>query len=360
MDTAKHVTDTQLQDTEFVRTTFRSVVQRALALMAALCLLHAFMLCMADNGAWIWVGATVLLIIPVHWMTSKARSFPIFLIGVGLAVAAAITYVALLATWVGEEAGFHFLLLILVPVIMVSGRISIFTKWFMVMALAVYILSLDHSFQMLWRQAGSPALLHQRAMHAVNIMAVLILLGFGTSHYFLVVVRMQGQLMKLASTDPLTGLNNRRRLMEVAELELAQSRRYQFPMSLIVCDMDHFKTVNDRLGHDGGDAVLRHASHVIGLMARETDTACRWGGEEFLVLLPNTDLAGAIRVAERVRKFMAETPITIGNQTVNITVTLGVASLGVGETLDLVIARADAALYAGKLAGRNCVTPSMA
>jgi diguanylate cyclase (GGDEF)-like protein len=346
------------QDTAFVRLTFRDLVQRVVVLMAALYLLHAVMFYMAGDGIWPWVAATALAGIPMRWMTARARPFPIFLAGVALVLVMAITYVAVLSSRFGEEAGFHFLLLVMVPVIMVSGRISIFTKWLMVVGLAVYLLSLDHSFQMLWRQVGTPASLQQRAMHVVNVVMVLTLLAMVTLHYFLVVVRMQSQLATLASTDPLTGLNNRRRFTEAAEHELAQSRRHQLPVSVVLCDLDHFKAINDRWGHDGGDAVLRHASQVIRQVARETDTVCRWGGEEFLMLLPNTDLAGAVHLAERVRQLMADTPAPVARQAVHVTLTLGAATLAPGETLDAVIARADAALYAGKSAGRNRVTPS--
>jgi diguanylate cyclase (GGDEF)-like protein len=351
---------TSSQDTMYVRMAFRGMIQWMILVMVVACLLHALMFYLTGEGVWIWGCAIALMGIPMHWMTAIARPFPLFLAGVGLVLGTVITYVSLLTNRFGEEAEFHLLLLIIVPVIMVSGRISVFVKWILVLVLATYMLSLDHSFQVLWWQVVSQTLLHQRTMHVINIAAVVVLLAFVASHYFLIVVRMQDQLMKLASTDPLTGLNNRRRLTEVAELELAKSRRYNLSLSVIVCDLDHFKAVNDRLGHDGGDAVLRHASEVISQMARETDTTCRWGGEEFLMLLPNTDHAGATNVAERIRKLMADTPVTIASQTVNVTLTLGVASLGPGETLEAVIGRADAALYAGKLAGRNRVTSSTA
>ncbi len=359
MGMGNDMTGTSSQDTVLVRMAFRDMVQRVIVLLSALCLLHALMFYLVGNVAWVWGCVIALTGIPMYWMTAKNRSFPCFLAGVGWVVGTAITYVTLLNGRFGEESGFHFLLLVIAPVIMVSGRISAYVKWFMVTALAIYMLSLDHSFQMLWRQAESQIQLQRRAMHVVNVVAVLILLASITFHYFLVMVRLQDQLVKLASLDPLTGLNNRRRLTEVATLEMAKSRRYNLPLSVILCDLDHFKAVNDSLGHDGGDAVLRHASQVISRVARETDTTCRWGGEEFLVLLPNTDLAAAAHVAERIRKLMAETPATFAGQEVRVTLTLGVASLRAGEALDAVVARADASLYDGKLAGRNRVASSV-
>jgi diguanylate cyclase (GGDEF)-like protein len=165
----------------------------------------------------------------------------------------------------------------------------------------------------------------------------------------------EARYQRLASTDALTGLTNRRVFLEQATRELARSRRYGSPLALILVDLDHFKLVNDRHGHLAGDDVLIHAARTLAGELRDVDVIARHGGEEFAILLPETDAAGAAGVAERSRRRLAETSVAIDGVAVRVTASMGVAS-GVGAgTLDELLRRADAALYRAKDAGRDRV-----
>lgn len=159
-----------------------------------------------------------------------------------------------------------------------------------------------------------------------------------------------------AIRDHLTGLANRRALFEAAERELGRSGIAPRPTALLVIDADHFKAINDRHGHPGGDRVLRHLAGLLGETFREVDVVARIGGEEFAVLLPSTDLARALMVAERLRASVAAHPAMVDGQPVRYTVSTGVAIAPDGEGgIDRLLARADAALYAAKRTGRNRV-----
>lgn len=160
----------------------------------------------------------------------------------------------------------------------------------------------------------------------------------------------------LAGTDPLTGLLNRRRFLELAELEQQRATRHRRPLSLLLLDLDHFKKVNDTHGHRMGDAVLRTAAGLIHSCRRVTDLAARFGGEEMVLLLPETDANGAMEVAERLRRSLASTATSLDGVDLRVTASIGVAGWqGPGESLDMLLHRADTALYAAKAAGRDRV-----
>lgn len=164
------------------------------------------------------------------------------------------------------------------------------------------------------------------------------------------------RLDMLASTDPLTGLLNRRRFMELAAAEQQRAGRHHRPLSLLLIDLDHFKRVNDAHGHRMGDAVLRTAAAIVSGTIRSSDLAARFGGEELVVLLPETDLAGAAGMAERLRRGLASTPTILEDSEVYVTGSIGVAGWrGPAESLDSLLHRADQALYAAKNAGRDKV-----
>lgn len=158
-------------------------------------------------------------------------------------------------------------------------------------------------------------------------------------------------LADLASIDSLTGTLNRRTILDTASV-LERSQTHTGALSLLMIDADHFKTINDRFGHAVGDEVLRQLSDVLRRNVRTNDIVGRYGGEEFLVLMPDTGEDGALRVAEKLRAAV-ESQIT---KPAALTISVGVATTREGElSLDRVLAHADAALYAAKAAGRNCV-----
>lgn len=169
-------------------------------------------------------------------------------------------------------------------------------------------------------------------------------------------VTANARLDMLASTDPLTGLLNRRRFMELALHEHMRACRYGRPLSVILIDLDHFKQVNDSHGHRMGDAVLRTAADMLEAGRRGPDLAARFGGEELVLLLPETALAGAAELAERLRLSLAAARTSLDGVEVGVTASLGVAGWrGASESLDSLLHRADTALYAAKNSGRNKV-----
>lgn len=169
---------------------------------------------------------------------------------------------------------------------------------------------------------------------------------------------LERELMRQASTDPLTGIGNRRHFFELAEHEVARSRRERSALSFFLIDIDEFKAINDRWGHETGDAVLKAMAQTCAAELRNADVLARIGGEEFVVALPATDNAQAWVIAERLRRRLADVSVPgAEGQPVHFTVSIGVASLDneVAEDVYALLRRADAALYQAKHAGRNRV-----
>lgn len=161
------------------------------------------------------------------------------------------------------------------------------------------------------------------------------------------------ELDRLARVDSLTGVRNRRDVEEKLSAAVSAAWRHGSPLAVLLIDIDHFKQVNDTFGHQAGDLVLTSAAGTIQTSLRNEDSVGRWGGEEFLAVLPDTDVDGALAVAERLRVDIAD-HTSHTDLPCRITVTIGVATLG-SEGIDELITQADAALYAGKANGRNTV-----
>ncbi|MDB4976468.1 MAG: diguanylate cyclase with and sensor [Myxococcaceae bacterium] len=164
--------------------------------------------------------------------------------------------------------------------------------------------------------------------------------------------RLEAAILTLASTDHLTGLLNRRAGEDKLQRELVRSRRYERELSCVLLDIDFFKRINDTYGHATGDHVLRNMARLLSERIRGSDAAARWGGEEFLLVLPETGLTGAYELAEALRKLVASTSFDLP---IGVTISLGVAQVGPDETPEHVVARADELLYAAKRNGRNQV-----
>lgn len=165
-----------------------------------------------------------------------------------------------------------------------------------------------------------------------------------------------GRLQQMATTDPLTGVGNRLALAQEMERQEAERERYKRPYAVLLVDLDHFKAVNDRFGHGAGDQTLREVASVILRNLRNADRIFRYGGEEFVAILPETDLEGAVFVGERVRRGVAGASFRADKKSVRMTVSVGAAQAGAGD----VLVRADHALYAAKRAGRNRVKAASA
>jgi two-component system cell cycle response regulator len=167
------------------------------------------------------------------------------------------------------------------------------------------------------------------------------------------------KLEQLATTDPLTGIANRRKMTEQIAHELERARRFRHPLSLLMIDIDHFKRINDTYGHDVGDKAILAVSKLLTVSMRSIDLAARFGGEEFVLLMPETHLQVAVHAAERLREAMATLRVEAeGGADVALTVSIGVSSadqLGAQDTPSTLLVRADKALYRAKKEGRNCV-----
>jgi diguanylate cyclase (GGDEF)-like protein len=188
----------------------------------------------------------------------------------------------------------------------------------------------------------------------------------GSSFAFLLMHKERGDREKheLATTDPLTGVYNRRTFKDLAEPLLSRARRSRGEVSLLLLDLDHFKHVNDTHGHLAGDQVLAGFARLTRACLRKEDLLARYGGEEFVVMLPGTSEEAAVALAERIREEVAASALIPTTESLRVTVSIGVAG-DKGEhvaTLEGLLGRADEALYAAKARGRNCVvasTPSM-
>lgn len=255
--------------------------------------------------------------------------------------------------WIGWDAGFNYYLVMFIPAIMVSidwPRSGVPLGLLFVIYLGLHLVS---------NRLGPLAPIDETALALLNIFNVSIffaMASYTARFYYVLVRRTEGRLREHATRDALTQLSNRRHLLELADSERARARRDDMPLSLVIVDIDHFKQINDGLGHDIGDRVLVHVSGLFRACCRDSDSVARWGGEEFLFLLPNTEAEAAMNFAERVRRAVARQPLASEGAPVACSVSLGVTSLTIHETLEEAIARADRALYQSKMTGRDRVT----
>jgi diguanylate cyclase (GGDEF)-like protein/PAS domain S-box-containing protein len=165
------------------------------------------------------------------------------------------------------------------------------------------------------------------------------------------------ELLRLAATDPLTGAFNRREFTALADREALRSQRYHHPLSILMLDLDHFKRLNDTYGHAAGDKALQRFTTLCCNALRNVDIFGRWGGEEFVALLPETTADGAAIIAERLRKMVADTVVNFNDHKITFTVSIGIAQYRDGEvSVDAPLSRADTAVYDAKKAGRNRIS----
>ncbi len=172
------------------------------------------------------------------------------------------------------------------------------------------------------------------------------------------ITRKQADLYReLAGTDFLTSLVNRRRFLEIAEIAYRQVKIEKGQLAIIMLDIDHFKSVNDRYGHKAGDEVLSYVAATIKKSLRQGDIAGRYGGEEFIVLVPGSSTDHCFNIAERIRQAVAQQPIQVNQTSVSVTISLGLVCINPDQALplDALINRADQAMYLAKQQGRNRV-----
>lgn len=165
------------------------------------------------------------------------------------------------------------------------------------------------------------------------------------------------ELLHLAVIDPLTGAYNRREFTVMSEREALRSHRYHHPLSMLMIDIDHFKKLNDSHGHAAGDKVLQRVATLCVNTLRNVDLFGRWGGEEFVALLPETDIEGASIIGERLRKIISDNLLIFNDQKISFSVSIGISQFKDGETtVEGPVSRADTAVYDAKKAGRNRIS----
>lgn len=185
--------------------------------------------------------------------------------------------------------------------------------------------------------------------------AILAITAWGYGFLSMTSERLQADLDRIATIDPLTGAFNRRAFMSHAEREMLRAQRNGAPLTLLLFDLDRFKRVNDTFGHLAGDALLRRFAEMVTARLRRTDLFGRYGGEEFCLLLPDTDLTGAAALAEALRRDVAARPLPCQGHEIAASVSIGIAACRSGGDLDAALAAADEALYRAKRSGRNQV-----
>lgn len=165
-------------------------------------------------------------------------------------------------------------------------------------------------------------------------------------------------IYRMTIMDGLTGIHNKRYLVEQLDRELSRATRHGRPLSMVICDIDHFKLVNDEFGHLAGDYVLKEVAQLAKSRIRPDDVIARYGGEEIAVILPETDVAGGVRIADQLRAMIDDETFVFEDEYIDVTISCGVAQLQPGWRAYEFVRAADMQLYEAKRAGRNCVCPS--
>jgi diguanylate cyclase len=332
---------------------FWTVLKRCVQIAASVDLMFFIIFYAAGSPVLAWINVISILIYAAAYACLTYRWN---IIAVCLIWTEVLGHAALGTVMVGWGSGFHYYLLMFIPAIFVSTRtfnavVAVFVLWCFYVGLDA-VMHVISPMEPLVPQALA-------ALRYFNISVVFAMFAYLSSYYYRTIVETQDRLSKLAMTDHLTGLYNRRHIMNVIDYEAVRQKRSTVPLSLIIADIDHFKSINDKHGHETGDAMLVAVSQTIRASIREQDSASRWGGEEFLIVLPDTELDDAIAIAQRIREKILATTVAVEKQTVSTSVTLGVSSHANGETVRNAIARADELLYRGKKAGRNRVVSEL-
>ncbi|WP_312798803.1 diguanylate cyclase [Pseudomonas sp.] len=261
---------------------------------------------------------------------------------------------AVIATVVlGWHTGFYYYLLCIIPVALFNYTIAPFWRWVTCAITCTCLLIgkvTDLFFAIKPLFMLSPRITELFSLF--NLSSAIVMLVYVSALAASISITMQADLFTLANKDSLTNLYTRGRLHSEAQ-RLYRSPQTFKPISLIMLDVDHFKSINDTFGHDVGDTVLQRVSSVIAASVRGTDVASRWGGEEFLILMRNTDLKNADKIAERILNEIRAIRLEVEGGTIMVTATLATCVIGESECLKDAIKRTDKALYQGKQQGRN-------
>jgi diguanylate cyclase (GGDEF)-like protein len=286
----------------------------------------------------------------IGWWVNRSGKHDL---AIGLMTCEVIFHTSMVVPIMGWNAGFQYYLIGAIPFGLFNTRFSGKLIVFVSISLCLLFISLDA-----FTRDVIPALITPAAIKTINyINTAIAFAAIGViSYYFRVAsLTLEQELELLAHTDSLTGLYNRRRMQELLELQIALFSRNQLKFSLIIVDIDHFKKINDTYGHFCGDYVLAEVASFMKKNLRIGDVIARWGGEKFLVMLPDTDINGARTVAENVRKAVAAKHFHLVGENFSVTMTFGLVQHKKENSLEESLKRADTALYEGKRAGCNRV-----
>lgn len=295
------------------------------------------------------VGSIILFIFCLALLKREHYSPAIFLAWLEI-----IGHAVLATRVVGWEGGFHYYLLIIIPLIFATVSQETGRKIILMTLICLIYILMDNFL----RDAVPLTLVNEDILSLVryaNVTITFAFLGYVAFFYINTVDKAENRLFWHATTDPLTGLFNRRHQVDVIEYERKQFKRSGKSFSFILADIDDFKTINDIHGHDTGDRILIIISNLLIRTLREQDSTARWGGEEYLILLPNTPLDQAVEIAERIKQAITSDEININGSNISLTITMGISEYRDGESIDACITRADEALYRGKKNGKDRV-----
>lgn len=264
-----------------------------------------------------------------------------------------ILHAALGIILIGWESGFHYYLLMFIPAICLSTSRKLgFIALTMLFGFYIGLNVITWFIEPIQPINSIPL----KIVHLFNLSVVFVMFSYLSLFYLKTVRRAQKSLRVLATTDPLTQLLNRRHITYLADKEVQRINQTNNSIGILLIDIDHFKKINDQYGHKTGDDILVSVAQIFQAQVRKQDLISRWGGEEFLIIIPDTQAGDAQKSAERIRSaFVTYDWLEAIGKNVRPTISVGVCELQQAESLDSAIARADRALYQGKTNGRNRV-----
>jgi len=348
-------------DSQVVRLNFRKSMRASSTMLAVITSFYCALYVFLDSPLWLLQPPLTIAALALRPLFGPEVRFRLFLLATLGLLAIIVSSIVVVWLSLGDQALGHMLLFSIAPMVVMSGRIRIATKLASIVALGSAVVYMDYV-------GGAPSVVFPSAeverwtlalCRAANLAVAGLVAPLMLLQYFKLVCAQQAELLDMALRDPMTKLFNRRHAHDVGDSLMKLMRRdphYRF--SMVLLDLDHFKSINDRFGHDAGDTVLKHVAATLGQVSRGGDVSCRWGGEEFLILLPNTDEAAAAAFAERVRVAIAASRLESAGQPIPLTASLGVSEALLQESWESIVQRADEALYAGKSGGRNRVVPA--
>ena len=298
--------------------------------------------------AWVNVVSVAMYAVAYLALGRKHNGLAIWLIWLEVIVHAVLGTVL-----IGWDSGFHYYVLMFIPAVFLSMRlrdavVALVGLWSYYVALYIWMW-----FTEPLQPIAPDALL---GVYLFNLSVVFAMFGYLSFFYLNIVTEASRKLRRIATTDSLTGLLNRRHMTHLLERELAHFRGQGHPVAFLLFDIDHFKVINDEHGHETGDRVLEGVAAIIKAQLRTQDLIARWGGEEFLVVLPDSELQSARAIAERVQEALMAHEWQGSNwQPIAVTTSAGASAFSRDDDRNSAISRADRALYRGKELGRNRV-----